>query len=150
MVHALDQCVISPNRFAIDICPVRSVHDTERSLQEFKRHRIVLSASTPQVRKQWMEAAQSWRRRSWREPIVISDYADERKALEMAMIAFKLELNVLRQLDLTLRKVEMVPEESEHAQHEQSAALNVHAKQQAMAMSTRMSSRFDFHSCGGP
>lgn len=151
VAHALDQCVISPNRFALDLCPVRSVHDTERSLQQFKRRRIVLSGSTPQVRKQWMEAVQTWRRRNWRESVVISDCADERKALEMAMTAFKLEPNVLRQLDLTtLRKVEMVPEESEQPQHEQPAALNSLAKQQAMAMATRPANRFDFHSARDP
>lgn len=101
---------VSPNRFCVELCPVRSVHDTERSLKQFRRARVVLGASTPEVREQWIQALRTWRRRNWKDTAVIAAFDDEAKALRMLMIMYRLDMKLLRFTDLTLRKVSVDPE----------------------------------------
>lgn len=101
---------VSPNRFCVELCPVRSVHDTERSLKQFRRMRVVLGASTPEVREQWIQALRTWRRRNWKDTAVIAAFDDEAKALRMLMIMYRLDMKLLRFTDLTLRKVSVDPE----------------------------------------
>ncbi|KAJ0405051.1 hypothetical protein P43SY_001195 [Pythium insidiosum] len=110
----------SPNRFVVDFCPVRSIHDTERSMHQFKRMSIVLSASTERVMQEWIRAIYMWRRRNWRESVVIADHDDEFSVLRMMMHMYHLELKITRDLDLKIRKIEMTPElnESERAMPE--------------------------------
>ncbi|CAH0476374.1 unnamed protein product [Peronospora belbahrii] len=104
---------LTPNCFSVELCPVRSVHDTERSIKHLRRTRILLGASTPEVRQQWIQALITWRRRNWQDTIVISASDDEAKALRMLMIMHHLELKLLRSTDLTLRKVSMAPQTSD-------------------------------------
>lgn len=104
---------LAPNTFSVELCPVRSVHDTERSIKHFHRARIVLGASTPEVRDQWIQALRTWRRRNWKDTAVISAFEDEAKALRMTMIMYRLELKLLRVTDLTLRKVNVDPQVSD-------------------------------------
>ncbi|GMF29339.1 unnamed protein product [Phytophthora lilii] len=104
---------LTPNRFCVELCPVRSVHDTERSIKQFRRTRIVLGASTPEVQEQWISALRTWRRRNWKDTAVIAAFEDEAKALRMMMIMYRLELKLLRSTDLTLRKVSMDPQVSD-------------------------------------
>ncbi|KAE8914211.1 hypothetical protein PF005_g8861 [Phytophthora fragariae] len=96
---------LAPNTFCVELSPVRSVHDTERSIKHFRRARIVLGASTPETRDQWIQALRTWRRRNWKDTAVIAAFEDEAKALRMTMIMCRLELKLLRFTDLTLRKV---------------------------------------------
>ncbi|TMW63300.1 hypothetical protein Poli38472_002241 [Pythium oligandrum] len=103
----------SPNRFMVELCPVRSVHDTERSMTQFKRQTIILSASTPRLVDEWMRALYAWRRRNWKEGVVFSDHEDEFAVLRMMMHMYRLELRITRDLDMTIRKVTMTPEEPE-------------------------------------
>ncbi|KAG2777011.1 hypothetical protein JG687_00017059 [Phytophthora cactorum] len=104
---------LTPNRFCVELCPVRSVHDTERSIKHFRRTRIVLGASTPETQDQWIHALRTWRRRNWKDTAVIAAFDDEAKALRMVMIMYHLELKLLRFTDLTLRKVNMDPQSSD-------------------------------------
>lgn len=102
---------VSPNRFCLELCPVRSVHDTERSLQHFRRLRVVLSASTPELAAQWVRALQTWRRRNWKDSVALGG-DDELLALRMVMIMYRLDPKVLRPEDVTaasLRKLEPEP-----------------------------------------
>lgn len=98
MVRPIDGGV-SPNRFYLDLCPVRSVHDTDRSLKHFRRLKVVLSASTPELAEQWVRALQTWRRRNWKEPVALGG-DDEPFALRMVMIMYRLEPKLLRQAEL--------------------------------------------------
>lgn len=104
---------LQPNRFTVELIPVRSVHDTERSIQQFRHTRIMLGASTPETQGQWISALRTWRRRNWKETAVIAAFDDEDKALRMMMIMYRLELKLLRCTDLTLRKVNMDPQVSD-------------------------------------
>ncbi|RLN80573.1 hypothetical protein BBJ28_00000170 [Nothophytophthora sp. Chile5] len=140
---------VSPNRFCVELCPVRSVHDTNRSLKQFKRTRVVLSASTPEVQNEWINALRTWRRRNWKDTAVLAGFDDEAKVLRMVMIMYRLELKLLRFTDLTLRKVGMGPEQSGSTYDD-----DVFTKQQANVASlvstggiqvTRFSSPFGFH-----
>ncbi|DAZ94134.1 TPA: hypothetical protein N0F65_010378 [Lagenidium giganteum] len=97
----------SPNRFTVDLCPVRSVHDTERSLNEFKRMTIVLSASSPEAAAEWIRAFQLWRRHNWKDPVYIASYDDEYKALKAMMTVYKLEPKLSRSVEVALRRVEL-------------------------------------------
>ena len=101
---------LTPNRFCVELSPVRSVHDTERSIQHFRRTRIVLGASTPEVQGHWIRALNTWRRRNWKDTTVISAFDDEAKALRMLMIMYRLELKLLRFTDMSLRKINMSPQ----------------------------------------
>ncbi|OWZ22089.1 hypothetical protein PHMEG_0003255 [Phytophthora megakarya] len=103
----------APNRFCVELCPVRSVHDTERSFTHFRRTRIVFSASTPETQDQWIHALRTWRRRNWKDTAVIAAFDDEAKALRALMIMYRLELKLLRFADLSLRKVSMDPQSSD-------------------------------------
>ncbi|KAF4323441.1 hypothetical protein BBO99_00000020 [Phytophthora kernoviae] len=98
---------VSPNRFCVELCPVRSVHDTDRSMKQFRRTRVVLGASTPEVQEQWIRALRTWRRRNWKDTAVIAGFDDEAKALRMLMIMYRLDVKLLRFMDLTLRKENM-------------------------------------------
>ncbi|KAG6613494.1 uncharacterized protein IUM83_04329 [Phytophthora cinnamomi] len=104
---------LAPNTFCVELCPVRSIHDTERSIKQFRRTRIVLGASSPEVQDQWVQALRTWRRRNWKDTAVISAFEDESKALRMIMIMHRLELKLLRFTDLTLRKVNVDPQVSD-------------------------------------
>ncbi|KAG7394501.1 hypothetical protein PHYBOEH_005080 [Phytophthora boehmeriae] len=98
---------ISPNRFCVELSPVRSVHDTDRPMKQFRRTQIVLGASTPEVQDQWIRALRTWRRRNWKDTAVIAGFDDEAKALRMLMIMYRLDVKLLRFMDLTLRKDNM-------------------------------------------
>ncbi|GMF17796.1 unnamed protein product [Phytophthora fragariaefolia] len=104
---------LGPSAFSVELCPVRSVHDTERSIKQFQRMRIVLGASTPEVQDQWIRALRTWRRRNWKDTAVIAAFDDEAKALRMVMLMYRLELKLLRSTDLTLRKVSVDPQMSD-------------------------------------
>ncbi|CAI5729846.1 unnamed protein product [Peronospora destructor] len=100
---------LTPNRFCVELCPVRSVHDTERSIKQFQRTRIVLGASTLEVQEHWIRALSTWRRRNWKDTTVISASDDEAKALHVMMILYRLERKLLHSTDLPLRKVNLDP-----------------------------------------
>ncbi|EEY69216.1 uncharacterized protein PITG_05420 [Phytophthora infestans T30-4] len=104
---------LTPNRFYLELSPVRSVHDTDRSIKHFRRTRIVLGASTPETQEQWIKALRTWRRRNWKDTAVIAAFEDEANALRMMMLMYRLELKLLRFTDLTLRKVNMDPHPSD-------------------------------------
>ena len=103
---------LTPNRFCVELSPVRSVHDTDRSIKHFRRTRIILGASTPEVQYKWLRALNTWHRRNWKDTTVISAFDDEAKALRMLMIMYRLELRLLRVTDLMLRKMNMSPRSS--------------------------------------
>ncbi|GAB9469362.1 hypothetical protein Gpo141_00006641 [Globisporangium polare] len=105
----------SPHRLAIEFCPVRSIHDTDRSLKGFKRATVLLSGSSQEVAHRWIHAIQTWRRRNWRDSVVIGDYDDECKALRLVMCMYKLEPKMTKPVEVTnvLRKVEMAPEQDD-------------------------------------
>ncbi|CAI5718194.1 unnamed protein product [Peronospora destructor] len=104
---------LTPNRFCVKLCPVRSVHDTERSIKQFQRTRIVLGASTLEVQEHWIRALSTWRRRNWKDTTVISAFDDEAKALHMMMILYRLECKLLHSTDLPLRKINLDPHSSD-------------------------------------
>jgi hypothetical protein len=104
---------LMPNRFCVELSPVRSVHDTDRSIQHFRRTRLVLGASTPEVQEQWIHALRTWRRRNWKDTAVIAAFEDEANALRTVMTMYHLELKLLRFTDLTLRKVSVDPQLSD-------------------------------------
>ncbi|TYZ60560.1 hypothetical protein PybrP1_006517 [[Pythium] brassicae (nom. inval.)] len=108
----------SPNRFMIELCPVRSVHDTERSLKGCRRATVMLSGSSPDVARRWVHAIQTWRRRNWRDSVVIADFEDEYKALRLFMTMHKLEPKITRtvvEAPEVLRKIAVAPEHIEPA-----------------------------------
>jgi|UPI00043F0BD2 hypothetical protein len=100
----------NPNRFVLELTPVRSVHDTERSISQFKRVTIVFSASTPRVMQEWIRAFYMWRRRNWCDGSVIADHDDEFNVLRMMMQIHRLEPKLTQDVDMTIRKVTMTPE----------------------------------------
>lgn len=137
----------SPHRFTVELCPVRSVHDTERSLKGFRRATVLLSGSSQEVAHRWVHAIQTWRRRNWRDSVVIADYDDECKALRMFMCMYKLEPKLTKATDVaaTLRKVEMAPE---HALDDRESLSNNQDKRNLLLASTSASrfSRLSVHS----
>jgi hypothetical protein len=105
---------VSPNRFCLDLCPVRSVHDTDRSLKHFRRLKVVLSASTAELAAEWIRALQTWRRRNWKDSVMLGG-DDELFALRMVMIMYRLDPKLLNPADVTtasLRKLGVEPESS--------------------------------------
>lgn len=117
-VGAIATAEQSPNRFLIELCPVRSVHDTERSLKGCRRATVLLSGSSPDVARRWVHAIQTWRRRNWRDSVVIADYEDEYKALRLFMTMHRLEPKITRTVidaPEVLRKIAVAPEHIEHA-----------------------------------
>ncbi|RQM15475.1 hypothetical protein DD237_005910 [Peronospora effusa] len=135
----------TPNRFCVELCPVRSVHDTERSIKQFRRTRIVLGASTLEVQEQWIRALSTWRRRNWKDTTVISAFDDEAKALHMVMILYRLELKLLRFTDLPMCKVNLNLHSSnliyDVSKHQTDSASMVSEPVQV----TRPSDTFGFH-----
>ncbi|CEG40616.1 hypothetical protein L915_06356 [Plasmopara halstedii] len=103
MVQPIDTG-LTPNRFCLELCPVRSMHDVDRSIKHLPRIRIVLSASTPETQGQWIHALRTWRRRNWKDTAVIAAFEDEAKALRVMMIMYHLEFKLLRTTDRTLSK----------------------------------------------
>ncbi|KAF1330250.1 hypothetical protein FI667_g5371, partial [Globisporangium splendens] len=142
VARAMAGSVLSPNRFSIEFCPVRSIHDTERSLKGFKRMTVVLSGSSQQVTFRWIHAIQTWRRRNWRDSVVIQDCDDEAKALRMLMCMHKLELKITKMevADVPpLRKVEVAPEQDDRE------SLSVDKRNLMLASSLSHFNRLSFH-----
>lgn len=151
----------SPHRFTVELCPVRSVHDTERSLKGFRRATVLLSGSTPDVARRWVHAIQTWRRRNWRDSVVIADFEDELKALRLFMGMHKLEPKITRGAHEgsagALRKVEMAPELTERAsltqdkrllepELDERASFSQDKRNLMLARSVTHFSRLSFHS----
>lgn len=98
---------LTPNCFCVELCPVRSMHDTDRPIRHLPHIRIVLGASTVVAQGQWIHALRTWRRRNWKDTTVIAAFEDEAKALRVMMIMHRLKLKLLRSTDLTLHSINL-------------------------------------------
>nr|CCA22717.1 conserved hypothetical protein [Albugo laibachii Nc14] len=89
------QGLSSPNRFLLELRPVYSMHDCNRP-ENPRRTMLILSAACKKSQVQWTEALKLWRRRFWKQPVLVQNTVNEQAELRDIMSKFRLEARLTR------------------------------------------------------
>lgn len=89
------QGLSSPNRFLLELRPVYSMHDRNRP-ENARRTMLILSAACKESQAQWTEALKLWRRRFWKQPVLIQNTKNELGELREIMSKYRLEARLTK------------------------------------------------------